>query len=166
MQKEKLEQVIAVTGVRSVFPVRIFLADKTCFLKVLDGSPGGFLGDAEDPWRSVLRWAKPCPRHPGDHKGKCRRASPDGEARHFYTAFRSRTLVHLLYRCADRSTSLLLQLLIDHNFAALGLVGADRRSCAGECIIDCSKDGFLTGIINEYSYNQWWKNSLTKMTGK
>ena len=47
MQKEKLEQVIAVTGVRSIFSVRIFLADKTCFLKVLDGSPGGFFGDAE-----------------------------------------------------------------------------------------------------------------------
>ena len=47
MQKEKSEQVIAVTGVRTVFSVRIFLADKTCFLKVLDGSPGGFLGDAE-----------------------------------------------------------------------------------------------------------------------
>ena len=47
MQKEKSEQVIAVTGVRSVLPVRIFLADKTCFLKVLDGSPGGFFGDAE-----------------------------------------------------------------------------------------------------------------------
>ena len=44
---EKSEQVIAVTGVRSVFPVRIFLADETCFFKVLDGSPGGFLGDAE-----------------------------------------------------------------------------------------------------------------------
>jgi len=47
MQKEKLEQVIAVTGVRSVFSVRIFLADETCLLKVLDGSPGGFLRDAE-----------------------------------------------------------------------------------------------------------------------
>ena len=47
MQKEKSEQVIAVTGVRSVWPVRIFLADETCFFKVLDGSPGGFLGDAE-----------------------------------------------------------------------------------------------------------------------
>ena len=47
MQKEKSEQVIAVTGVRTVLLVRIFLADKTCFFKVLDGSPGGFLGDAE-----------------------------------------------------------------------------------------------------------------------
>ena len=49
MQKEKSEQVIAVTGVRSVLPVRIFLADQTSFFKVLDGSPGGFLGDAEIP---------------------------------------------------------------------------------------------------------------------
>lgn len=47
MKKEKSEQVIAVTGVRTVFPVRIFLADKTCFLKVLDGSPGGLFGDTE-----------------------------------------------------------------------------------------------------------------------
>ena len=47
MQKEKSEQVIAVTGVRSVWPVRIFLANETCFFKVLDGSPGGFLRDAE-----------------------------------------------------------------------------------------------------------------------
>ena len=44
---KKSEQVIAVTGVRTVFPVRIFLADETCFFEVLDGSPGGFLGDAE-----------------------------------------------------------------------------------------------------------------------
>ena len=58
MQKEKSEQIIAVTGVRSVFPVRIFLADKTRFLKVLDGSPGGLFGDAEilgDPF-----YAWPC----------------------------------------------------------------------------------------------------------
>lgn len=47
MQNEKSEQVIAVTGVRSVFPVRIFLADETCFFKVLDGSPSRFLRDAE-----------------------------------------------------------------------------------------------------------------------
>ena len=47
MQKEKLEQVVAVTGVRTIWPERIFLADKTCFLKVLDGSPCGFFGDAE-----------------------------------------------------------------------------------------------------------------------
>lgn len=47
MQKEKSEQVIAVAGVRTVLPVRIFLADETCFFKVLDGSPDGFLGDAE-----------------------------------------------------------------------------------------------------------------------
>ena len=47
MQIEKSEQVIAVAGVRSVWTVRIFLADETCFFKVLDGSPGGFLGDAE-----------------------------------------------------------------------------------------------------------------------
>lgn len=47
MQKEKSEQVIAVTGVRSVFPVRIFLADKPRFFKIFDCSPGGFLGDAE-----------------------------------------------------------------------------------------------------------------------
>ena len=47
MQKEKSEQVIAVTGVRTVFPVRIFLADEACFFKVLDGSPGSFLRDAE-----------------------------------------------------------------------------------------------------------------------
>lgn len=47
MQKEKSEQVIAVTGVRSVFSVRIFLADKTCFLEVLDGSPDRFFGDAK-----------------------------------------------------------------------------------------------------------------------
>lgn len=47
MQKEKLEQEIAVTGVRTIWSERIFLADKTCFLKVLDGSPGGFFGDAE-----------------------------------------------------------------------------------------------------------------------
>lgn len=47
MQKEKSEQVIAVTGVRSVFSVRIFLADKACFLEVLDGSTGGFFRDAE-----------------------------------------------------------------------------------------------------------------------
>ena len=47
MWNEKSEQVIAVTGVRSVFPVRIFLADQTCYFKVLDGSPGGFFRDAE-----------------------------------------------------------------------------------------------------------------------
>ncbi len=47
MRKEKSEQVIAVAGVRTVFPVRIFLADQTCFFKVLDSSPGGFLRDAE-----------------------------------------------------------------------------------------------------------------------
>ena len=47
MQIEKSEQVIAVTGVRTIFPVRIFFADKTCFLKVLDGSPGGLFGDTE-----------------------------------------------------------------------------------------------------------------------
>ena len=46
-RKKKSEQVIAVAGVRSVFPVRIFLADKTRFLKVLDGSPSGLFGDAE-----------------------------------------------------------------------------------------------------------------------
>ena len=61
MQKEKSEQVIAVTGVRSVFSVRIVLADKTCFLEVLDGSPGGFFRDAEilgDPF-----YAGPCLAH-------------------------------------------------------------------------------------------------------
>ena len=47
MQNEKSEQVIAVTGMRTILPVRIFLADQTCFLKVLDGSPCGFLRDAE-----------------------------------------------------------------------------------------------------------------------
>ena len=47
MQKEKSEQVIAVTGVRSVFPVRIFLADQTCYFKVLDGSTDVFFRDAE-----------------------------------------------------------------------------------------------------------------------
>jgi hypothetical protein len=47
MQKEKSEQIIAVTGVRSVFSVRIFLADQTRFLKVLDGSADCFLRDAE-----------------------------------------------------------------------------------------------------------------------
>ena len=47
MQKEKSEQVIAVTGVRTVLPVRIFLADEACFLEVLDGSPDSFFGDAE-----------------------------------------------------------------------------------------------------------------------
>ena len=47
MQKEKSEQVIAVTGVRTVFPVRIFLADQTRFFEVLDGSPGGLFGDTE-----------------------------------------------------------------------------------------------------------------------
>ena len=47
MQKEKSEQVIAVTGVRTVFPVRIFLADQTCFFKIFDCSPGSFLRDAE-----------------------------------------------------------------------------------------------------------------------
>lgn len=61
MQIEKSEQVIAVAGVRSVWPVRIFLANETCFFKVLDGSPGGFLGDAEilgDPFH-----AGPCLAH-------------------------------------------------------------------------------------------------------
>ena len=47
MQKEKSEQVIAVTGVRTVFSVRIFLADQTCFFKVLNSSPDGFLRNAE-----------------------------------------------------------------------------------------------------------------------
>ena len=44
---KKSEQVIAVTGVRSVFPVRVFLADETCFFEVLDGSPDRFFGDTE-----------------------------------------------------------------------------------------------------------------------
>lgn len=47
MRKEKSKQVIAVTGVRSVFPVRVFLADETCFFEVLDGSPDRFFGDAK-----------------------------------------------------------------------------------------------------------------------
>ena len=47
MQKEKSEHVIAVTGVRAVLPVRVFLADETCFLEVLDGSPDCFFGDAK-----------------------------------------------------------------------------------------------------------------------
>lgn len=49
MWAKKSEQKIAVARERTVFPVGIFLADETCFLKVLDGSPGGFLGDAEFP---------------------------------------------------------------------------------------------------------------------
>ena len=57
----KSEQVIAVTGVRSVFPVRIFLADKTCFLKVLDGSPDGLFGDAEILGNPFYAW--PCLAH-------------------------------------------------------------------------------------------------------
>ena len=32
---------------RSVFSVRIFLANKTCFDEVLNGSADGFLGDTE-----------------------------------------------------------------------------------------------------------------------
>ena len=32
---------------RSVFSVRIFFADQTCFFKVLDSSPGSFLRDTE-----------------------------------------------------------------------------------------------------------------------
>lgn len=47
MQMKRSEQVIAVTGVRTIRSERIFLADKTCFLKVLDGSPGGLFRDAE-----------------------------------------------------------------------------------------------------------------------
>ena len=47
MQKEKSEHVIAVTGVRTVLSVRIFLADETCFLEVLDSSPNSFFRDAE-----------------------------------------------------------------------------------------------------------------------
>ena len=44
---EKSEQVIAVACERAVFTARIFLADETCFFKVLDGSAGGVFGDAE-----------------------------------------------------------------------------------------------------------------------
>lgn len=44
---KKSEQKIAVTGERTVFAVRIFLADEARFFEVLDGSPGGFLRDAE-----------------------------------------------------------------------------------------------------------------------
>ena len=47
MQKEKSEQVIAVTGVRTISPVRIFLADETCLFEVLDRSPDGLFRDAE-----------------------------------------------------------------------------------------------------------------------
>ena len=64
MQKEKSEQVIAVTGVRTVFSVRIFLADETCFLKVLDGSTGGFFRDAEilgDPFHAGPGFAHDIP---------------------------------------------------------------------------------------------------------
>jgi hypothetical protein len=47
MQIEKSEQVIAVTCKRTVWTVRIFLADKACFFKVFDGSADSFLRDTE-----------------------------------------------------------------------------------------------------------------------
>ena len=47
MQNEKSEQVIAVTGVRTVSPVRIFLADETRLFEVLDGSADSLFGDTE-----------------------------------------------------------------------------------------------------------------------
>ena len=43
----KSEQVIAVTGVGTVFSVRIFFTDETSFDEVLNGSTYGFLRDAE-----------------------------------------------------------------------------------------------------------------------
>ena len=53
---EKSEQVIAVACKRAVFTVRVFLADETCFFKVLDGSTGGVFGDAEFPGNPFYAW--------------------------------------------------------------------------------------------------------------
>jgi hypothetical protein len=55
MQIKKSEQVIAVTCKRTVWAVRIFLADKACFFKVFDGSTDSFLRDTEfsgDPFHT------------------------------------------------------------------------------------------------------------------
>lgn len=52
---EKLQQKVPVAGVRAVIPVGIFLAQQPRFFKVLDGSPDGFIGDAEilgDPFHA------------------------------------------------------------------------------------------------------------------
>ena len=55
-EDEKSKQVIAVACERAVFTVRIFLADQTCFFKVLDGSTGGVFGDAEFPGNPLYAW--------------------------------------------------------------------------------------------------------------
>ena len=47
MRNEKSEQIIAVTCKRSVFTVRIFLANETSLFKIFNCSPGSFLRDAE-----------------------------------------------------------------------------------------------------------------------
>lgn len=44
---KKSEQIIAVARKGTVAAVGMLLANKPCFDEVLDGSPGGFLGDAE-----------------------------------------------------------------------------------------------------------------------
>lgn len=120
--ERKSEQVIPVTGVRSVFPERIFLADQTCFFKVLDGSPGGFLGDAEilsDPF-----YAGPCLAHgiPAVIKIDVDELRTMGQLVVSIQLFEIRQSFHLLCGCPKRRASLLLQLLVAHNFAALGFV--------------------------------------------
>lgn len=47
MQIEKSQQVIAVTCKRSVFTVRILLANEASLFKIFDCSPGSFFRDAE-----------------------------------------------------------------------------------------------------------------------
>ena len=47
MQIEKSQQVIAVACKRSVFTVRILLANEASLFKIFDCSPGSFLRDAE-----------------------------------------------------------------------------------------------------------------------
>ena len=53
---KKSKQVIAVACESAVFTVRIFLANETCFFKVLDGSTGGVFGDAEFLGDPLYAW--------------------------------------------------------------------------------------------------------------
>ena len=148
MQKEKSEQVIAVTGMRSVFPVRIFLADETCFFKVLDGSPGGLFGDAEilgDPFYAGPGFARDITAVIKINVDELR---PMGKLVISIQLFEVGQLYHLLCRCPDRCVAA-FHYFAYCNIAALRLVGRFFRwPVIRERLINCGKNRVFAGIVD------------------
>ncbi len=138
---EKSQQVIAVTGVRSVFPVCIFLADQTCFFKVLDGSPDGFLRNTEILGDLFYAGPSLLSGIPAIIKIDVDELCPVRKLVVSVQLFKIRQLYHLLYRCAYRCAS--LPLLVPHSFTALGFAGAAGRRRVRERTVNGGQDGFF-----------------------